>query len=141
MWNTKFLASLFCIVTLAFNQAITTLIPCCCLQPIHRSPCCHSSTQYESPARLTRRSCCAKSLTKPASVSHRCGCSLKKGVPQPTKNTSIVRSHTTNIEALCWLSMPADIFTQSLISCISLFELPHSTSGPPLLALYCRWLN
>jgi len=133
--------SLATLLAIAANPVLAAAIPCCCTKPAGRACSCCGVANVPPAARGVH-SCCGEKPSPPPATGRGPGCCCVKTPPALVP----ARDHRANLPlddqvvlvAVCTLDRspgdPRDARPRRSSGHLGLH-------GPPLLALYCIWLN
>ena len=137
MWLRKAVIAVLCVVSIVGQPAILVARACCCTQPTQkRSLCCHHAPSAAQPV---RHSCCAKSARKPRSFDWVCGCFVKTPPPVTSKSLEFKAPH--EVQGGFWPAALPALGEMASRGLHPLESAANPASGPPLLAILCRWRN
>lgn len=144
----KAIVAAFSMLAVLTNPVVLAAWPCCCFKSIEPNRVCGSADPDGTGA--TERSCCAKKQKHACCVEHERqaddrllpGCCCVE--PSPASAVPVERPLKPTVEQQPLIV--AVWFDDGFRHAPELGSADHSPgrflpSGPPLLALYCRWLN
>lgn len=125
-----------CSVAIAASPVAAALKPCCCVGKAGNHQSCHS---LPIPKAITApKACCAKKQSVRVQVANPCACCVKQSLPLDSRTPTVNPVPAVDLSDVVVSHVPPMISIASLDRA----ELgADPASGPPLLALLCRWLN
>ncbi|WP_440593624.1 hypothetical protein [Schlesneria sp.] len=143
MFNRHTITALTCVCLVASSPLLAAHSACCCTKPaaVNKpvAACCQTKAKTAAQAKAKVRHCCAKPGTQVHLTKLTCPCCVKSiPQPQPTKVSSFTGGD--DVASLAWISAAVTPISLSLTALTSP-QANSTISGPPLLALYCRWLK
>lgn len=125
-----------CSVAIAASPVAAALKPCCCVGKADNHQSCHS--QPVPKALTAPKACCAKKESVKVQVANPCACCVKQSQPLDSRTPTVNPAPAVDL---------SDVVAYHVTPTLSVASLDRAelganpASGPPLLALLCRWLN
>lgn len=122
------------------NPVLAAQAGCCCAKQQSVKPsCCLAKSLAASKPKTSVPHCCSRRTINNAAAKAVCPCCLKS-IPQPLPTKSVPTDFSFEWAAGIVLPPPVSLAPQNIAGPPS-HSKPYILSGPPLLALYCRWLK
>lgn len=138
MWASKNLVACLCIVGAVGNPVAAAITPCCCVRLEQPKPkCCHSKNDS---AKSAEKACCVSRVAKIAPALEACRCCVKS-LPQPLNDRPTTAKVAGDLFPALWFAPQPQADSLMLPDCECVEAVHASLTGPPLLALLCKWLK
>jgi hypothetical protein len=130
------LIAVLCSIAITASPVVAAWKPCCCTRPAEKQTNCQ--IQQTHSTKSSAKACCAKKQPARDQLASPCGCCVKQSQPLDSRSPTIKPVPSVDLSGwvVAQVTPPVSV---AYVDCPAIDT--DQLSGPPLLALLCRWLN